>query len=174
MCPQLHNVTFGSQTPELVLTRASHGRILYYLSPCLPLLYFFPQFTALSRVLSLLSYPNSDSLSMSKSLKMTGLRILWNWQNRYCMQTKILYWSWRRTPLIQKRRQNKQEWSLKKKEKKKNHTPLRPRKTTTTTITTTTTNCFTGATAPIVGQLRPSIVRKMLKLWDFALSLIKA
>ena len=25
----------------------------------------------------------------------------------------------------------------------------------------------------IVGQLRPSIVRKMLKLWDFALSLIK-
>ena len=26
----------------------------------------------------------------------------------------------------------------------------------------------------IVGQLRPSIVRKMLKLWDFALSLIKA
>ena len=26
----------------------------------------------------------------------------------------------------------------------------------------------------IVGQLRPSIVRKMLKLWDFALDLTKA
>ena len=26
----------------------------------------------------------------------------------------------------------------------------------------------------VVGQLRPSIVRKMLKLWDLALSLIKA
>ena len=26
----------------------------------------------------------------------------------------------------------------------------------------------------VVGQLRPSIVRKMLKLWDFTLSLVKA